>query len=590
MKRLVYSLVLFTSLGCKADNWHDPRMVYGFDNIEPSANLTWTSCFDNFTCSRLEVPLDYSNRSLGTTSIAFIKLAGKNATVNSPSIVLVPGGPGASGVDLLLGQSSTTGQIFGEQYNVISFDPRGVNNSGPRLDCFSGSTEARLTFNRLHRTGATNASSTSLEEQYYSSSIYGEWCNDAVENQSPHGYYVTTPAVAHDLLTFVEAEAELADQSPSDARLWCYGISYGTVIGTTFASMFPDRVGRMILDGVLDAEQYYDNDWRDNVDQMDETIEMFSSFCHSAGPETCSFWGPTPADITARMDCIIDQLQNHPVALSGVQSRNLPELVTYSDLKALFINATYAPLASFPDMADILHQLEHGNVSSLRGKFAGQDITSDARLVIQCADSYRRNRLTTIEEFRSYVEYTTSKSKYIGDIYPIFLETILCRSFRPQLPDSMVVQDPINGPQRPTSFPILFASNTIDPITPLVSARKMSSRFPGSILLLQEAVGKFINRNSLPFCRPRLHSYFDSGYISPKTTRTTASGRSQKVTKPTMTTPSTNAAGEPFNLKKIWTNSRYQLKVMATRDVEADTQYMDAFEVAGMPAIAVDKI
>ncbi|KAI1878891.1 hypothetical protein JX265_003068 [Neoarthrinium moseri] len=590
MKRLVYSLVLFTSLGCKADNWHDPRMVYGFDNIEPSANLTWTSCFDNFTCSRLEVPLDYSNRSLGTTSIAFIKLASKNATVNSPSIVLVPGGPGASGVDLLLGQSSTTGQIFGEQYNVISFDPRGVNNSGPRLDCFSGSTEARLTFNRLHRTGATNISSTSLEEQYYSSSIYGEWCNDAAENQSPHGYYVTTPAVAHDLLTFVEAEAELAGQSPSDARLWCYGISYGTVIGTTFASMFPDRVGRMILDGVLDAEQYYDNDWRDNVDQMDETIEMFSSFCHSAGPETCSFWGPTPADITARMDCIIDQLQNHPVALSGVQSRNLPELVTYSDLKALFINATYAPLASFPDMADILHQLEHGNVSSLRGKFIGQDITSDARLVIQCADSYRRNRLTTIEEFRSYVEYTTSKSKYIGDIYPIFLETILCRSFRPQLPDSMVVQDPINGPQRPTSFPILFASNTIDPITPLVSARKMSSRFPGSILLLQEAVGKFINRNSLPFCRPRLHSYFDSGYISPKTTRTTASGRSQKVTKPTMTTPSTNAAGEPFNLKKIWTNSRYQLKVMATRDVEADTQYMDAFEVAGMPAIAVDKI
>ncbi|KAI1869017.1 uncharacterized protein JN550_006004 [Neoarthrinium moseri] len=592
MKRLVYSLVLFTSLGCKADNWHDPRMVYGFDNIEPSANLTWTSCFDNFTCSRLEVPLDYSNRSLGTTSIAFIKLAGKNATVNSPSIVLVPGGPGASGVDLLLGQSSTTGQIFGEQYNVISFDPRGVNNSGPRLDCFSGSTEARLTFNRLHRTGATNISSTSLEEQYYSSSIYGEWCNDAAENQSPHGYYVTTPAVAHDLLTFVEAEAELAGQSPSDARLWCYGISYGTVIGTTFASMFPDRVGRMILDGVLDAEQYYDNDWRDNVDQMDETMEMFSSFCHSAGPETCSFWGPTPADITARMDCIIDQLQNHPVALSGVQSRNLPELVTYSDLKALFINATYAPLASFPDMADILHQLEHGNVSSLRGKFVGQDITSDARLVIQCTDSYRRNRLTTIKEFGSYVEYTTSKSKYIGDIYPIFLETILCRSFRPQLPDSMVVQGRVrcllDFPGRYFYYKKLLVAVVWDSATSLDGLFTCNAR--ATEYRKRPTVLKYINRNSLPFCRSRPHSYFDSGYISPKTTRTTAFGRNQKVTKPTMTTPSTNAAGEPFNLKKIWTNSRYQLKVMATRDVEADTQYMDAFEVAGMPAIAVDKI
>jgi hypothetical protein len=197
----------------------------------------------------------------------------------------------------------------------------------------------------------------------------------------------------------------------------------------------------MILDGILNAEQYYDNDWRDNIDQMDEAMEKFSSFCHSAGPEKCSFWGPTPADITARMDGIIHQLQNHPVPVSGAQNRDLPTLVTYSDLKALFITTIYTPLASFPVMADILHQLERGNVSALAGKFDGLGIiTSDAGFVIRCADSYRRNRLTTIEGFKSYVEYTVSKSKYLGDIYPIFFDTILCISFRPQLPDSMVVQ------------------------------------------------------------------------------------------------------------------------------------------------------
>ncbi|UKZ73259.1 hypothetical protein TrVFT333_000902 [Trichoderma virens FT-333] len=489
MKRFVNALVLFAAWGCNADSRRDPGMVYGFDTIKPSANLTWTPCFDDFTCARLELPLDYSNKSIGTTSIAFIKLAGKNASVESPSIIINPGGPGGSGVDLLLSNQAIATQMFGEQYNLVSFDPRGVNNSGPSLDCFSGNPEARMAFNRLHRTGVTNISSTSLEEQYYSSSIYGDWCNDAVENGSPHGYYVTTPAVAHDLLTFIEAEAELAGQPPSDAKLWLYGISYGTVIGSTFASMFPDRVGRMILDGVMNADQYYDNDWRDNVDQMDEAMEKFSSFCHSAGPESCSFWGPTPANITARMDGIIQKLQNHPVPVSEVQSRGLPTLVTYSDLKALFVNTLYVPIASFPVMADILHQLEQGNVTALVGMFDGSGIASDAGFVIQCADSYRRNRLTTIEEFKSYVEYTVSKSKYIGDIYPIFVDRILCRSFRPQLPDSMVAQGPINGLGRPTSFPILFASNTIDPITPLKSARKMSSQFPGSVLLLQEAVG-----------------------------------------------------------------------------------------------------
>ena len=332
------------------------------------------------------------------------------------------------------------GQIFGEQYNFVSFDPRGVNNSGLGLDCFSGNAEARLAFNRLHRAGGVDSTSTSIEEQYYSSSIYGEWCNNAVENGSPHGYHVTTPAVAHDLLTFIEAEAELAGRSPADATLWCYGISYGTIVGTTFASMFPDRVGRMILDGVLNAEQYYDNDWRDNVDQMDEAMEAFSSFCHAAGPEMCSFWGRSPADITARMDDIIHQLRDHPVPVSGVESGDLPTLVTLSDLKALFINTIYNPLASFPSMADILHQLEGGNASALAGMFDGLGITSDARLIIQCADSYQRNRLTTIDGFKNYVGYTASESKYMGDIYPLFVGFILCRSFQPKLPDSMVIQ------------------------------------------------------------------------------------------------------------------------------------------------------
>ncbi|OJI96496.1 hypothetical protein ASPVEDRAFT_48673 [Aspergillus versicolor CBS 583.65] len=489
--------------------------VSGFDDIEPSANLSWTPCFDTLNCSRLQVPLDYANRDLGTTSIAFIKLAGENATVNSPSIVILPGGPGGSGVDLLLSYQNLIGGMFGEQYNFVSFDPRGVNNSGLHINCFNDA-EARSTFYRLHRTGATNIS-TSLEEQYYSSSIYGEWCNNAVETNSPDSYYVTTPAVANDLLTFTEAEAELAGQSPETARLWCYGISYGTVTGSTFASLFPDRVGRMVLDGVLNAEQYYTNYWTDNVDQMDEAMETFSTFCHFAGPDKCSFWGPTPDNITARMDDIVHQLQNHPVALSGLGS-GLPTMVTYSDLKTLFINTLYNPQAMFPGMADILHHAERGNVSALANMYDQSNSISDARLAITCTDSYRRNKLTTLDEFKSWAEYLVSKSKYIGDIYPSLLEGILCRSFNPQLPDSMVIKDDISA-HKHTSFPILLTSNTIDPITPLLSARKITSQLSGSVLLLQEAVGHtVINQGASDCYFAHIQGYFEGIIPSPNTT------------------------------------------------------------------------
>lgn len=428
--------------------------------VKPSTNLTWKPCFDDFTCSRLEVPLNYANATQGTTSIAFIKLSGKNATVDSPSILVVPGqhaislftlmdawtdmrlgGPGGSGVELLFEYKDLAAQMFGEQYNIVSFDPRGVNNSGPTLDCFSGNKEARSAFNRLHDRGMTNLSSVALTEQYYSAAVYGEWCNNAVETESPHGYYVTTPAVARDLLAFTEAEAMQAGQSPRDAKLWMYAVSYGTVVGTTFASMFPDRVGRMVLDGVMNADQYYDNDWRDTISQADEAIATFSSFCHDAGPDKCAFWGPTPADIAGRMDNLIQQLQDQPVPVSGISSGALPALVTSSDLKAVFIVAVTNPLASFPTLADILHQLESGNASALVGQFDGlMESATDAGRVIRCADSYRRNKVKTMEQFTSYAEHTASQSKYIGDIFPVYVDTILCRAMQPQLPDDMVVQ------------------------------------------------------------------------------------------------------------------------------------------------------
>ncbi|KAG5657405.1 hypothetical protein KAF25_005969 [Fusarium avenaceum] len=472
-----------------------------------------------FAQVELQVPLDHSDKSIGTTSIAFLKLSGANATAKSPSIVLIPGGPGNSGVDLLLSSAAMAKQMFGEEYNVVSFDPRGVNNSGPSLDCFSGNSEARSAFQRLHNTGITNASTTSLEEQYYSSSIYGEWCNHAVKTKSPHGYYVTTPAVARDLLTFVEAEGRLAGQKPSSTKLWAYGVSYGTVIGATFASMFPDRVGRMVLDGIVDAELYYRNAYTANVNQADEAMDKFSTLCHSAGSSKCSFWGPSPKNITARLDNLIHQLRNHPIPISGAQTKSLPAMVTYSDLKALLLTAMYTPVAMFPVMAEVLHQVENGNFTALAGMFASTIIPTDANHVIQCSDASRTNSITTIQEFKSYVEYTTRKSKYIGDIYPIYVDSVVCRSFRPQLLDKMLVHGPKIRLDKPTSYPILFTSNTIDPITPLRSAQESSSRFPGSVLLLQEAVGHTVVNQGASICYvEHIRAYYEGVVPSSKIT------------------------------------------------------------------------
>lgn len=352
----------------------------------------------------------------------------------------VKGGPGGSGIDTLISYRSDAGKIFGEQYNFVSFDPRGVNNSGLALDCFSGNVEAKAAFTRIHRSGSTNTSSTVLETQYYATSIIGEWCNHAVQEKSPYSYYVTTPAVTRDIITYIEAEAESSGKPRADAKLWYYGLSYGTVIGTTFAVMFPERIGRLILDGVVDAEEYYTNNWRSNIAQDDEMVASFASFCHEAGSGNCSFWGPSPENITCRLDNIISQLEHEPVPLSGVDTNSIPTLATSSDLKALILSAGYEPLISFPQLADVLSEFERGNATGLGGvvqRFGG---FSDASNMIKCADTYTRNKVVTIGEWKEYVEYTTAESRYVGDIYPIGGDTIACRGFRPNLPDSMIYQ------------------------------------------------------------------------------------------------------------------------------------------------------
>lgn len=72
------------------------------------------------------------------------------------------------------------------------------------------------------------------------------------------------------------------------------------------------------------------------------------------------------------------------------------------------------------------------------------DFDSSELIIIRCADSYRDNKLTTTEDWGTHIDFTVSSSKYIGDIFPIWARTILCRSVRPQLPDSLMIQGTIS--------------------------------------------------------------------------------------------------------------------------------------------------
>lgn len=113
------------------------------------------------------------------------------------------------------------------------------------------------------------------------------------------GHLYGTAFVARDMLQIVDALNE-------DGKLRFWGRSYSTVLGQTFAAMFPNRVGRMLLDSVVLANDYFSSTWQTAIHQTDNSLNNFFSERIAAGPEKCPFanqTGPdtTPQDLTAAL-------------------------------------------------------------------------------------------------------------------------------------------------------------------------------------------------------------------------------------------------------------------------------------------------
>lgn len=326
-------------------------------------------------------------------------------------------------------------QRFGLAYTWVGFDPRGVNNSGPSVDCFHQNETARATFESLFFSEVTDASSTSLAKQYYSASLFGQWCTEAYSHGNSSGLHISTPAVAQDMLTFAKAEQRLAGKPEDQAEVWYYGMSYGTVLGATFASLFPQNVGRVILDGVVDAQDYYEGGWKANLYDTDAVLSTFSKYCYRGGQKSCSFWGPSEQNITNRIDQVLSSLQKHPIAVSGLQQDGeTMGLATYSDLKQSMLLGVYFPASDFPLLADMLTALEAGDGSLITNIPTDYLWGPDVNVLIKCIDSYGNTNFTTLEEYQAYVNILMNESKSLGDTWSNNAAPALCSSLNFNLP------------------------------------------------------------------------------------------------------------------------------------------------------------
>ncbi|KAK0436830.1 Alpha/Beta hydrolase protein, partial [Desarmillaria tabescens] len=269
--------------------------------IEPTGDLSWTDCYTGFQCTRFQVPIDYSNEDRDKAALAVIKYSAVSETDYRGTVLMNPGGPGASGVAIMVSLGSLLASIIGNQYDIVSFDPRGVGNSTPRAEFFLSKEERSLWLaNPDHWVAIPSADQ--IPHLWASAMVLAEL---AKERDNGILNYVSTDNIARDMLRISEAAGQ--------EKLQYWGFSYGTVLGATFATMFPDKVERIVLDGVLDMDGWYSNDWRNELVDTDKVMQSFFDGCAAAGPDACAFYAPTAEEISNNLDSIYESLVTQPV-------------------------------------------------------------------------------------------------------------------------------------------------------------------------------------------------------------------------------------------------------------------------------------
>ncbi|NYF17583.1 pimeloyl-ACP methyl ester carboxylesterase [Microbacterium sp. AK009] len=199
--------------------------------------LLWGDCGDGFECTTVRAPLDWSDPSVGDIQLSVVRHRATGGEAIG-SLLTNPGGPGASGVSLIRDSLAfAVGQPLQQRFDVIGFDPRGVGES-TAVRCYDAAQMDAYLFPDV---SAPRGSDAWTQEALDRHEGFAQACEANSGGILPH---ITTENAARDM--------DLLRAVLGDEQLNYLGYSYGTFLGATYAKLYPERVGRLVLDGAID--------------------------------------------------------------------------------------------------------------------------------------------------------------------------------------------------------------------------------------------------------------------------------------------------------------------------------------------------
>ena len=280
------------------------------NQVAAASGLSWHTCAQatvgppssgappaaiRMKCASLQVPLNYADPAGRKITLALSEIPATAAVGRRLGALLVnPGGPGASGLQFAALTAAGLSRSVAARYNIVGFDTRGTGSSVPALSC----DPAFFSRPRPDYVPASPAAERVLENR---ARQYAADCERRFGWLLP---YMSTVDLARDMDSIRAALGQ--------RQISYYGVSYGTYLGQVYATLFPHRIRRMVLDSVVDPVSAW---YGDNIDQ-DYAFQgrMRAFFSWIAHADDVFRLGATEPQVYSTFNATLKRLQAHPIS------------------------------------------------------------------------------------------------------------------------------------------------------------------------------------------------------------------------------------------------------------------------------------